>query len=211
MSRRRARARGLGHHSRAGLLAAPAGGSGLAACASWPGCGTAGQACHPRARFFCALDRVVAAGTRGRPWCTRAGGDAARGGADQTCCQRRRRGDGDQRIPEGRSAAAAQLAERRGAHHVGWRGIDLIVSEATGIQDGTGGAQALAASRLGGTPCMRAPRQGAQDASGHGTSATVGCGGTPLGNTWRDGAHHSRPGKRSQPLAGGDETQAHRR
>src|SRR6266566_9702879 len=81
--------------------------------------------------------------------------------------------------------------------------MDLIVSEATGLHDGKVGAKALADIRIGGAQFMLEPRQGEQDAYGHGTSATVDCCGEPLLNTVLDGAHQCRPGKGLSPLTDG--------
>src|SRR2546428_7777570 len=86
---------------------------------------------------------------------------------------------------------------------MGLRGIDLIVSEATGIHDGKVGAQAMADILIGGAQLMLEQLQGEQDADGHGTSATRGCCGEPFLKTLLDGTHQSRPGKGISPLTDG--------
>jgi hypothetical protein len=52
--------------------------------------------------------------------------------------------EGDQLIHEGCVNAAAKLAEGLGQHKVGLRGIDLVVSEATGVHHGKVRAEAVA-------------------------------------------------------------------
>jgi hypothetical protein len=137
------------------------------------------------------------------PWCTWEGIDDERGGADQTFVHRRRRLESAQLLHEGLVNAATKLAARLGSHRVGWRGIDLRVSEAPGIPDGNVGATAMADILIGGAQFMLEPLQGEQDAYGNGTSATGGGGGEPLLTTWLDGAHHCRPGKGLSPLTEG--------
>jgi hypothetical protein len=137
------------------------------------------------------------------PLCTRKGVDDEIGGADKTCCHRRRRLEGAQLIHEGLIEAAAKRAARLGSHKVGLRGIDLLVSEATGIHDGKVGANAMADILIGGTQFMLEHLQGSQDAYGNGTSAPVGCCGKPLLKTVLDGAHQSRPGQGLSPLTDG--------
>lgn len=94
------------------------------------------------------------------PWCTREGVDDERDWADQTFGHRRRRLESAQLLHAGLVHAAATRAARLGSPNVGLRGIDLRVSEATGIHDGNVGAQAMADILIGGAQVMCAPRHG---------------------------------------------------
>src|SRR2546428_14173194 len=86
---------------------------------------------------------------------------------------------------------------------MGLRGIDLIVSEATGIHDGKVGAQALADILIGGAEFMLEQLQGEQDAEGNGPSTTEGFFRKPLVETLLDGADQRRPGKGVSPPTDG--------
>src|SRR6266705_158502 len=86
---------------------------------------------------------------------------------------------------------------------MGLRGIDLIVSEATGIHDGKVGAQALADILIGGAEFMLEQLQGEQDAEGNGPSTTGGLFRKPLVETLLDGTDQRRPGKGVRPLTDG--------
>ena len=117
--------------------------------------------CVPSARaVFLRLIQGGGIGDPLAPLCTREGVDDEMGWADKTFVHRRRRLESDQLIHEGFVHAAAKLAERLGSHKVGLRGIDLIVSEATGIHDGKVGAKAMADILIGGAQFMLEQLQG---------------------------------------------------
>jgi hypothetical protein len=86
---------------------------------------------------------------------------------------------------------------------MGLSGIDLRVAEATGIHDGKVGAQAMADILIGGAQFMLEQLQREQDADGHGTPTTLGCGGEALVKTLLDGAHQRCPGNGIGPLTEG--------
>jgi hypothetical protein len=76
------------------------------------------------------------------------------GWADEACLHSGRSLNGDQLIHECLVNAAAKLAEGFGQNKMDLRGIDLIVSEATGIHDGKVRAQAMADLLIGGAQFM---------------------------------------------------------
>ena len=137
------------------------------------------------------------------PLCTRQGIDDEMRRTDQALLHGGSGLDGNERIHERLVNAAAKLAEGLGQDKVGLRRIDLVVSEAAGIQDGTVGPQAMADSLIGGTLFMREQLQGEQDADGNGPSTTRGCFRKPCVETLLDGADQRRPGKGVSPLTEG--------
>ena len=74
----------------------------------------------------------------------RKGIDDKMGRTDQPGFHRGRRLEGKALIPERLVDAAAQLTQGLGEDKVGLRGIDPIVSQATGLHDRKIGAQAMA-------------------------------------------------------------------
>jgi hypothetical protein len=81
-------------------------------------------------------------------------------GADQPCVHRSRSLDGKEFIHEGLVNATAKLTEGLGQDKVGWRGISLVVLEATGIHDGKVRPPTMADILLGGPPFMLEQLQG---------------------------------------------------
>src|SRR5215510_12117925 len=111
--------------------------------------------------------------------------------------------DGDEIIYQAFINAPTKLAEGLGEHKVGLGGIDLILTEATGIHDGKVGPQALADLLIRGAQFMLQQLQGEQDADGHGSATTGGFFRKPLVETLLNGADERGPGKGVRPLPDG--------
>jgi hypothetical protein len=110
--------------------------------------------------------------------------------------------DGDEILHELFIHTAAKLAQGLGQDKVGLRGIDLIVSKATGVHNGKVGPQAIADLFIRGAQFMLEQLQGQQDADGHGPSATRGFCREPLVETLLDGADEP-PREGVRPLPNG--------
>jgi hypothetical protein len=135
--------------------------------------------------------------------CTRHGLDDERSRPDKALLQGGSGWDSQALIQAGLVHAAAKRAAGLGPSQVGWSRLDVVVSEATGLQDSKVGPQALADILIGGTPCMFPRLPGASDADGNGPSTTRGVCRKPLVATRLAGADQSRPGQGVSPLTEG--------